>query len=346
MKLLNLILGTSFCICLLASCENAVDSIQGDVADKNALSNPAGLHKSALDLTDITVSGTTIKLTADITTDETIEIPDGYTLDGNGFTITAVDPAGGHFTGAVVKNGGATAHVKKLTVTTSGLTNTCDSGSDRLRGIMLEGASGSITHCTIININQGNSGCQEGNAIEIRNAPFDGTHPNTQNVSLTHNTIDDYQKTGIVANGDVEVSITNNYVGSADLDDYLAANSIQLGYGARGTVNNNEVLGNDWDGASNYVATAVLVYLAENVNVNHNTIEGTGTDIGVYAAYSGTVNIMNNKISRDPDDGKDDYGVGVWFYGNSGKSKLVRNTFSGWNDNYFGADLDKANIFL
>ena len=37
----------------------------------------------------------TMTLTADITTDTTIIVPDGYTLDGNGYTITAVDVAGG-----------------------------------------------------------------------------------------------------------------------------------------------------------------------------------------------------------------------------------------------------------
>ena len=37
----------------------------------------------------------TVSLVADCTTDTTIGVPDGYTLDGKGFTITAVDgPAG------------------------------------------------------------------------------------------------------------------------------------------------------------------------------------------------------------------------------------------------------------
>ncbi|MFO7546389.1 MAG: hypothetical protein R6W77_12930, partial [Trueperaceae bacterium] len=52
--------------------------------------------------------GTVMTLTADCTTDATIFVPDGYTLDGAGFTITAVDPAGDHFRGAVVANAGVT----------------------------------------------------------------------------------------------------------------------------------------------------------------------------------------------------------------------------------------------
>ena len=45
-------------------------------------------------------------LTENCSTDTTIIVPDGFTLDGAGYTITAYDPPGGHFVGAVVKNGG------------------------------------------------------------------------------------------------------------------------------------------------------------------------------------------------------------------------------------------------
>jgi hypothetical protein len=91
-----------------------------------------------------TISGTTITLQGDCTTDATIPVPDGATLDGNGYSITAVDPPGGHFLGAVVRNAGLSANVINLTVTTLNLSNVCDAGDDRLRGIMFDGASGRI----------------------------------------------------------------------------------------------------------------------------------------------------------------------------------------------------------
>ena len=300
--------------------------------------------KAACTFTDV---GTTMTLDGDCTTDTTITIPDGWTLDGQGYTITAIDPDGLHFVGAVVQNAGALAHVTNLGVTASNLANVCDAGGNRLRGIMFEGGSGSITHTVVTGINQGNSGCQEGNAIEVRNAPFDGTHPNTQTVEITNNYIDDYQKTGVVANGDVEVSVTNNFIGSADLPNYIAANSVQIGFGGSGDINHNSILGNQWDVVSSpqWVATAILIYIADQANIKNNVIGGDWTDIGVYAAYSGTVNIMNNTVARGTSgaDTIDGYGVGVWFYGNSGKSKLVRNNFVGWNFAYFGADLDNVN---
>jgi hypothetical protein len=307
----------------------------------------AGVSEATTNCTFTTV-GTTMTLDGDCSTDETLLIPNGYTLDGAGYTITAGDPSGGHFVGAVVMNAGTTAHVTNLGVTASALANVCDAGTSRLRGILFDGASGSITNNTVDNINQGLSGCQEGNGIEVRNAPFNGTYPNTKTVVITGNVVTKYQKTGIVANGDVDVAINNNYVGSAELPEYIAANSIQVGFGGMGSVNNNEIVGNQWDVISTpqWSAMAVLVYFAGTVNVNHNEISGDGTDIGVGALYSATVNVMNNVIGRTPPavgDTIDADGVGVWFYDNSGKSKVVRNTFSGWNTAFEGADLAKVN---
>ena len=162
-----------------------------------------------------TTSGTTMFLDADCTTDETIFVPDEFTLNGRGNAITAVDPSSSRFMGGVVEAGGVVAHVTHLVIHGNLTDQPCNSSSgpdERLRGILFDGASGSITHNTIQNINKGN-GCQEGNAIEIRNAPFDGTHPATIVVEIAHNLIEDWQKTGIVANGDVDVWVHHNVNG-------------------------------------------------------------------------------------------------------------------------------------
>src|SRR5947209_6191935 len=117
----------------------------------------------------------TMTLNADCVTDHSIIVPNGFTLDGAGHTITAVDPSTApfHFVGGVIQNGGATANVTNLKVTTSNLAEVCDAGPNRLRGILFDGASGSITNNTVTHINQNQgpalSGCQEGNAIEVRN---------------------------------------------------------------------------------------------------------------------------------------------------------------------------------
>ncbi|MBI2101160.1 right-handed parallel beta-helix repeat-containing protein [Candidatus Woesearchaeota archaeon] len=286
---------------------------------------------SALAATSCTFTalGTTMTLDGDCTTDATILVPDGFTLDGAGHTITAVDPAGGHFTGAVIKNGGAVAHVRNLEVAASGLANVCDAGDNRLRGIMLEGASGSITHNKIMNINQGPSGCQEGNAIEVRNAPFDGTHPSTKSVEVANNKITNYQKTGIVANGDVFVNIHNNQIGASATQANLAANSVQFGFGGGGSLNHNNIDGNQWCGPSDFAATAVLLFLAnDGAEVSQNNIRGNA-DVGIYGLTNNAV-INNNKVF---DEGSDcnafgyDVGIGDYsaFTGGSGSNSVTNN---------------------
>lgn len=268
-----------------------------------------------------TTVGTTTTIDADCTTDATILVANGYTLDGADHTITAVDPPGNHFKGAVVKNGGATANVKNLKVTTNGLSNICDAGDDRLRGIMFDGASGSITNNDVENINQGASGCQEGNAIEIRNAPFDGTHPNTKTVDIGNNKISAYQKTGIVANGDVFVDMHNNQVGSSATQTNLAANSVQLGSGALGTVKHNNIDGNSWQ--TYWVATAVLLYFAgDGVEVSQNILGGNA-DVGIYV-YANNAIVDNNKVFESGPDGSYDAGIGNYGNGNSVTNNKVR----------------------
>ena len=297
-----------------------------NTVDSGEDAQPAGaryLAKSVSGLPDITTKGTRLILNADIITDETITIPDGYTLDGNGHTITAVDPPGGHFIGAVVQNEGATAHVKNLTVTVSDLSNTCDSYGDRLRGIMFEGASGSITHCTVVGINQGPSGCQEGNAIEVRNPPFDGTHPNTQTVEIAHNKIQAYQKTGIVANGDVKAAIHHNQIGASATQENLAANTIQLGFGATGSAVHNNIDGNQWLQASDWSATAILIYLADGADISKNNVGGN-SDVGIYV-YGDDCTVNNNRVfDNGPDGLHGDVGIGSYGEGNSVTNNKVR----------------------
>src|SRR6266699_7117641 len=70
----------------------------------------------------------------------------------------------------------------------------------------------SVAGPRILNINQGVSGCQEGNGIEVRNF---GVSPTTIRVTIDGNTVTGYQKNGITANGDTDATITDNVVQGA-----------------------------------------------------------------------------------------------------------------------------------
>lgn len=287
-----------------------------------------------------TIAGSVWILNEDLTTDVTITIPDGITLDGAGHTITAVDPVGGHFTGAVVGNAGSTAHVRNLTVTASGLANVCDAGANRLRGIMFVGASGSITHCSVVGINQGASGCQEGNAIEVRNAPFDGSHPNTQTVEIAHNVITEYQKSGIIANGDVLVNVHHNRLGASATQQNLAANGIQIGFGGSGQVTHNQVDGNQWLGASNFAASAILAFAVDEVSVRQNNVRGN-SDVGLFVVSVNGGLFDNNKIFDEGDDGPHgDFGIANV----SGTNAFTNNKIRGFDFPLFGVTGGKNKV--
>ncbi|MFC1622114.1 hypothetical protein ACFL13_01880 [Patescibacteria group bacterium] len=299
--------------------------------------------KTALATHDCTFEtvDSTMFLQASCTTDENILIPDGYTLNGGDYTITAIDPPGGHFTGAVVVNEGAEAYVTHLNISAGILSNVCDGGSNRLRGIMFEEASGAITHSSVAGINQGASGCQEGNAIEIRSAPFDGSVPARFFVEVAHNEIYNYQKTGIVANGAVEVNIHHNKVGTSATQENLAANSVQLGFGATGEVMFNLIDGNQWLGTSDYAATAVLLYEANGVELSLNMIGGN-SEIGIYNYGNGNV-IDNNKVFDLGDDAPTalyDYGIGNWGF----DGVVTNNKVRGFEIPYDGVEGGKNKI--
>lgn len=231
-----------------------------------------------------------LTLLADCTTDKTLLIPHEWTLDGDGYTITAIDPIGDHFRGAVVSNAGAEAHVRDVRVTAQGLANVCDGGADRLRGILFEGASGSITDNVVENVNQGPSGCQEGNAIEARNEPFDTAGPDVE-VVISGNTVSGYIKNGITANGSVAAIITDNAVtgsGAVGLP-FAAQNGIQVGFGATATVSRNMITGNDYTPMS-YIACGLLFYDADGVKQSKNSFSSNEKDVCNFGRGGGNFN--------------------------------------------------------
>jgi len=244
-----------------------------------------------------TTSGNTMSLDGDCQTSTTILIPNDMTLDGNNHTITAIDPAGGHFLGAVIKNEGATASVIDLNVTASGLSNVCDAGDNRLRGILFDGASGTISNNTVSGVRQGMSGCQEGNAIEVRNSPFAGETGTVKvgpdvTVTITGNTVSNYQKNGITVNGSVVATVTGNVVTGDGAANYIAQNGIQIGFGGSATVRSNTVSGNDYTPSSDD-ACGLLLYRADGVKVSANNIFNNEVNLCNYGRGGGDVKASN-----------------------------------------------------
>ena len=228
-----------------ASGAAAGTSGNGFLIDNLTLSSSPWSSPCVITTTTTTGSPTVYALQEDCITDHTIRVPQnayGSVFDGNGHSITGVDPAGGHFLGAVLQGsaGPNNITVTDLGVTVNALSDVCDGGVTRLRGILFDGVGGSITGNEVTHLKQGtSSGCQEGNAIEARNAPFEkGNFPNKA-VTITGNTVTDYQKGGVIVNGSVAAIIRNNTAVGAGPVNYIAQNGIQVGFGATATVRTN-----------------------------------------------------------------------------------------------------------
>jgi hypothetical protein len=230
-----------------------------------------------------------VALTADCTTDSTLFIPDDYTFDGQGHTVTAVDPPGGAFTGAVLRNRGMKARVQNVTVTASGLKDVCQSDAARLRGILLEGASGEVVDSEVRDLQKGSgaSGCQEGFGIEARN---DDASRGPFRVDVLRSRVSRFQKVGLLAIGAVEVTLSNNTVEGGGPSASIARNGLQVSLGARGRVTGNTVSGNAYTGPMvDTTGTGILVtgggyYGPGSPLVTGLVIEGntlTGNDIGI-----------------------------------------------------------------
>ena len=296
-----------------------------------------------------TTTGKTMKLNADCTTDTTILIPNGFTLDGQDHAITAVDPPGDHFRGAVVKNSGATANVKNLTVTASGLADVCDGGVDALSGILFLGASGSVTRSKVLNVNQGASGCWEGNGIEVSNF---GDNPNTIKVKIENNVISAYQSVGIHAAGAVSVSVEGNTVTGLGPVDYIVQSGITLDSGAVGTVAENHVSGNIFTPQTFATGGILLVAAGDGIRVVKNHVDSNDVGIRLHGASFAKVNentvtgsifdgilldegggnVQNNTVDKNRVSGN---GTGIKLLGVATINNLLRNNRAEGNGSGF-----------
>jgi hypothetical protein len=250
---------------------------------------------------------------ADCTTDTPVFIPDEHTFNGAGHTLTAVDPSGGHFTGAILRNRGTTAHVSGLKLRAQRLLKSgpCDGGDARLRGILLQGASGSVVDSEVTGIYRNQTsggdpdgvprGCIEGHAIEVRNSGSS----TVREVQVLRNRVSGYQRVGVLVIGLVNATVTGNVLDGGGPVGHIARTGVQLSDGATGRVADNQVSGHSYTGAD--VATGILLAGGPFYNlalVREAVIEGntlTDNDIGIYLSQaeadgSGPVNPTLNRV--------------------------------------------------
>lgn len=311
---------------------------------------------------DLQLGFNLLTLQKDCMTDVPVFIPGGFTLDGAGKSLVAVDPAGGTFTGAILRNRDWSMNVDRLTVKAQGLKGgACHGGDDRLVGILLRNASGSVTNSEVLDIRWSQPGagspesslrgCQEGFAIMVRIE--DGT---ARNVELKGNEISGYQKAGIVVSGPVNTTVINNKVqGSGPVED-IAQNGIQFSNGATGKLTSNTISSHSYakhckpddQGCVPEVASAILVLTASSQGssgsgrdtyLSSNTL--TNNDVGIYLqkpepdnsgsdgeARMNTLKVYENTLQNDAVTNGIPYQVGI--LDTSGNGNIIySNTVAG-----------------
>ncbi|WP_143200148.1 DUF7507 domain-containing protein [Kitasatospora sp. CB01950] len=291
-----------------------------------------------------TTSGTTITLTVDCATTDNLTVPDGFTLDGGGHTITATDPSlANPLLGAVVSNAGATMTIKNLTVQGNYLPRAPGDSTTNAAffGIRFLSASGSLSNVTVTGITRHQT-YNFGQGIIV-----DATAGGPQTVTVTDVRVSDFQKNGLTANGAATMNVTGSTLGPPDetvplpappITGNIAQNSVQY-FNSSGSFTHNSVVTYT---ANNSVSssTGMLLFTADNVTVDHNTFTGpNGADIGINVTGGTDIVISYNDIGRSPvlPPLRDFWGYGVaGFSGAASTTTLICNTFSGWNQNLFG----------
>jgi parallel beta-helix repeat protein len=185
-------------------------------------------------------------------------------------------------------------------------------------GVLVDnGGSANITNDHVTNIRDNPiSGDQNGIGIFVgTSASVVGTS-GTGTATISQDTVDNYQKGGIVVSGvGSSAVVANNTVQGSPNNTAIPSNGIEIGHGATASVWNNTVLGNVFTGPVTdgehsfegslplgYQGVGILLYKAGAVNVYNNNASANDIGIWDFAGAAGT-QIRNNTVSFSTFDG-------------------------------------------
>jgi Periplasmic copper-binding protein (NosD) len=216
---------------------------------------------------------------------------------GNQAAAIITSPSGGLVQNATGIYGDpieAQVYVQGAMVTISDLTmDAANSNLDSLgcagdpTGIYYQNSSGTITRNSVVNdvLSPALNGCQGGLGILVEST-------GTNNVSITFNNVENYQKNGITVDGfgapGLSAAITSNTVVGQGPTTGAAENSIQVAYGATGSITSNTVGSDVWSpdvfGDTGDAAAGILVFASPSVSVKSNNVSNTQYGIAIVSA--------------------------------------------------------------
>ncbi len=273
--------------------------------------------------------------------------PTGFYRDGINMTAALINP--GDITGTVNAAG---CNIGVYYDNGSGSVNKADIYGANYFGVLVNGdvnnVSVDVQNSSIHDIGESPlNGDQHGVAIYYR-----GFGTGSASGKIWGNTLTNYQKGGIVANGlGTTADIRNNVVTGQGHVNYIAQNGIQIGYGASAQVRGNTVTGNSYTGSSTVSGGIIVVggplyctYFGPPCDYTTGTIIDGNTvrnnDIGIWLTNldengnsptsQTNVKVVNNTISNDGlynNYGGFGYQAGIADQGDN--DKMIHNNISG-----------------
>jgi parallel beta-helix repeat protein len=152
-------------------------------------------------------------------------------------------------------------------------------------GVLLNGdVSATVADCRIKSVrNNPLDGVQTGFGVAV----FKGT------ATITNNVIDDYQKGGVYVDGGYsKATVTGNRIIGVGLTPAIAQNGIVFNRNASGTISNNNVSDNLFDGDT-ATSAGISLYKARNMTISGNTV--SDNDANIVVDFSNGTKVLNNQ---------------------------------------------------
>src|SRR4051812_22640662 len=172
-------------------------------------------------------------------------------------------------------------------------------GGNDFVGIAVANSTGTIDHVDVsgirdpLGVGGELSGVQHGNAIVISN-----TVGSPLAFTVSNSSVENYQKTAIIARNTV-VTLINNDIDGGGPHNIIAQNGIQLSSGSTGTVTGNHISGIGFTPNTNEVVGVLVFDSHGSLNISGNTFNGTHqNDAFTYLQDSTGVTVSGNTINN------------------------------------------------
>jgi len=225
--------------------------------------------------------------------------------------------SGGPIAAIILVDGASNVSLTNLTV--DGAANGISPCEPNLIGVYYRNASGKMDSVAVRNmrLGAGLEGCQSGLGIFAQSGGG-----GSAKLEVVNSSVHDYQKNGITGNGaGTELTARGNAVTGIGPTDDIAQNGIQIGFGAKGTVENNSVINHVYSLCTDVencgdVATNILAFETGEVKIKKNNLGKS--QVNVYIETTSSAEVSENVIFDT------DVFDGVFLAGNN--SKIQNNT--------------------